>query len=69
MLTSALSDPEPLARAHAAWALGRVGSAEAREALERAFAAEADPSVREALGRALGMSEGGCGHKEDRQRA
>jgi hypothetical protein len=33
VLTSALSDTEPLVRAHAAWALGRVGSAEARAAL------------------------------------
>ncbi len=32
-LVAALSDPEPLVRGHAAWALGRVGSAQARAAL------------------------------------
>jgi epoxyqueuosine reductase len=53
VLARALADAEPVVRGHAAWALGRVGSAEAREALERAFRAEADPSVRDELGRAL----------------
>jgi epoxyqueuosine reductase len=32
-LAGALVDPEPLVRAHAAWALGRIGSAEALGAL------------------------------------
>jgi epoxyqueuosine reductase len=57
VLTSALSDTEPLVRAHAAWALGRVDSAEAREALDRAVASEADPFTREELERALEASE------------
>ena len=35
VLTSALSDPEPVVRGHAAWALCRVGTAEARAALFR----------------------------------
>ena len=56
VLTSALSDPDPLVRGHAAWALGRVDSGEAREALERALATEADPFVREELGRAVDAS-------------
>jgi hypothetical protein len=33
VLARALSDPEPLVRAHAAWALSRVRSVEARAAL------------------------------------
>ena len=32
-LVRALADPEPLVRGHAAWALGRIGGAEARRAL------------------------------------
>ncbi len=40
------SDPEPLVRAHAAWALGRfAGSAAARAGLERAAEAESDAGV------------------------
>ncbi len=54
VLTSALSDPEPLVRAHAAWALGRVGSAEARAALVSRAAAESDDAVRTELAAALG---------------
>jgi epoxyqueuosine reductase len=46
VLTRALSDAEPLVRAHAAWALGRVGSDEARAALTSRASAEADESVR-----------------------
>jgi len=38
-------DPEPLPRLHAAWALGRFGSTEARGFLESARAAENDPDV------------------------
>ncbi len=33
-LVRALEDAEPLVRGHAAWALGRIGTAAAREALE-----------------------------------
>ncbi len=53
VLTSALSDPEPLVRAHAAWALGRVGSAQAREALSSRLSVESDESVRSELAAAL----------------
>ena len=38
-------DPEPLVRAHAAWALGRIGSREAEAALRDARARETDPAV------------------------
>jgi epoxyqueuosine reductase len=53
VLPRALSDPEPLVRAHAAWALGRVGSAEAKAALSSRASAESDESVRSELGVAL----------------
>jgi epoxyqueuosine reductase QueG len=45
VLSRALSDPEPLVRAHAAWALGWVGSAEARSALAAHASVEADACV------------------------
>jgi epoxyqueuosine reductase len=48
-LTGALHDPEPLVRAHAAWALGRIGGAGARRALERARQRERDAEVREEI--------------------
>jgi epoxyqueuosine reductase len=54
VLTSALSDPEPLVRAHAAWALGRVGSPEARAAMSSRASVESDESVRSELAAALG---------------
>ena len=53
VLTRALSDGEPLVRAHAAWALGKVGSAEARAALSRCASVETDVSVLEELSAAL----------------
>jgi epoxyqueuosine reductase len=46
-------DPSPLVRAHAAWALGRLGGAAARAALERARL-DADAMVREEAEAALG---------------
>jgi epoxyqueuosine reductase len=45
-LAGALDDPEPLVRAHAAWALGHIGGAGARRALERARGRERDAEVR-----------------------
>jgi epoxyqueuosine reductase len=39
-------DPEPLVRLHAAWALGQIGSAGARQALAAALDVEADDAVR-----------------------
>lgn len=53
VLSRALSDPEPLVRAHAAWALGRVGSAGARSALSTAASVEIDAAVLEELSAAL----------------
>lgn len=53
-LVGALSDPEPLVRGHAAWALGRVGSTDARRATEDRLEVELDPFVREELASALG---------------
>jgi epoxyqueuosine reductase len=53
VLSRALSDPEPLVRAHAAWALGRVGSAEAKSALSTAASAEKDSAVLEELSAAM----------------
>ncbi|MEO8334777.1 MAG: tRNA epoxyqueuosine(34) reductase QueG [bacterium] len=41
-LDAALSDEEPLVRAHVAWALGRIGSPEAKEALSRRVRDESD---------------------------
>jgi epoxyqueuosine reductase QueG len=40
VLARALADPDPLVRGHAAWALGRVGGAEAREVLSGAAPSE-----------------------------
>ena len=52
-LTIALEDPEPLVRSHSAWALGRIGSAPAADALRRRLAAEGDALVVGALEVAL----------------
>ncbi len=53
LLAEALSDPEPLVRSHSAWALGRIGGAGARSALERKRLGEPDPGVREEIEEAL----------------
>jgi epoxyqueuosine reductase len=52
-LTRALSDAEPLVREHAAWALGKVGTAAARQALERHQVKETDPAVQQEIAEAL----------------
>jgi epoxyqueuosine reductase len=44
-LTRALRDHEPLVRGHAAWALGRIGGAEACAALADALSSEEEESV------------------------
>lgn len=54
VLVRALGDPEPLVRGHAAWALGRVGTAEARTAVEDRLAVESDPFVRAEIVTVLG---------------
>jgi epoxyqueuosine reductase len=52
-LAGALQDVEPLVRGHAAWALGRLGGAAARDYLERAFTRETDAWVRDECALAL----------------
>jgi epoxyqueuosine reductase len=52
-LARALADGAPLVRGHAAWALGRIGGAEARAALDTAHARETDAWVREEIWLAL----------------
>jgi epoxyqueuosine reductase len=54
VLTAALSDAEPLVRAHAAWALGRIPSRSATSAIELQAASESDPSVSQEVAAALG---------------
>ena len=54
-LTLALHDKEPLIRGHAAWALGQIGGARARDELSRAQAEEVDEAVRAELHCALQM--------------
>ncbi len=49
-----LGEQAAIARAHAAWALGRIGSPAAAEALERARHEEPEPGVREEIEAALG---------------
>jgi epoxyqueuosine reductase len=53
VLVDALSDPESLVRGHAAWALGRIGCADARAALSARLTVEADAAVRAELENAL----------------
>lgn len=47
------SDPRPLLRLHAAWALGRIGNPRARYYLEASLRHETDPLVREESRQAL----------------
>ncbi|HEY0014857.1 MAG TPA: HEAT repeat domain-containing protein [Longimicrobium sp.] len=56
-LAAALNDEEPLVRGHAAWALGRIGTEGARQALSRRAAMEEDAWVREEIAAALGQEE------------
>jgi len=53
VLSQGLEDAHPLVRAHAAWALGRVGSAEAIDALRDAGSREPSESVLAEIDRAL----------------
>ena len=52
-LISALINPEPLVRGHAAWALGNIATEEAFSTLERAYESEMDPYVIEEIEGAL----------------
>jgi epoxyqueuosine reductase len=53
-LAAALGDGEPLVRAHAAWALGRIGGPAARAALETARGREEEEAVEREIAAALG---------------
>jgi epoxyqueuosine reductase len=53
ILMDALEDPEPLVRGHAAWALGKIGGAKARAALEKRRNSERDEKVRQEVEEAL----------------
>jgi epoxyqueuosine reductase len=55
-LLEALQHWAPTVRGHAAWALGRIGGAEARAALLAARGREADPEVLDEIERALAGS-------------
>jgi len=57
-LSRALSDASPLVRAHAAWALGRVGTAEARAELAGRQGVESEPEVTREIASALGAGKG-----------
>ena len=52
-LVGALHDVEPLVRGHAAWALGRIGGEEAKQALEDALEREEDLEVQKEIRCAL----------------
>jgi epoxyqueuosine reductase len=47
------NDPEPVARAHAAWALGRMNQARSLQALTSRLPLETDPEVRQEIEEAL----------------
>jgi len=64
-LVRALGAGEPLARAHAAWALGRIRSREARAALETARARETEPEVLEEIAAALAGGEAEEAHPSE----
>ena len=53
LLDAALEDPEPLVRLHVAWALGKIGGAKARAALEKRRHAEGYEQVRREIEEAL----------------
>jgi epoxyqueuosine reductase len=56
-LERALRDPEPLVRAHAAWAIGRAGGAAGRPVLLEAARLETDPDVLAEISDALSAAE------------
>ncbi len=53
LVQAVTSDPEPLVRSHAAWALGRIGGREAGVTLDLAMRKESDLLVREEIRLAL----------------
>ena len=54
LLVRALEDPQLLVQGHAGWALGRVRSPAALDALSSRLADESDPFVSDEIGLALG---------------
>jgi epoxyqueuosine reductase len=54
VLTTTLSDPDPLVRGHAIWALAEIGAPESLAALDALASSESDPFVLEELDAALG---------------
>jgi len=56
VLTRALADPDALVRGHAAWALGRIDTPEAVEALASRLREEADETVIAEIGAAHGLN-------------
>jgi len=59
-LIDALEDEEPLVRGHAAWALGRIGTAEALAGLRRRLGIEEDTHVRAEIEEAMSDAEKNC---------
>ena len=57
-LVWALTDPDPLVRGHAAWALGRVGTHHARQALAAVATREEDEWARSEVADALAAAPG-----------
>ncbi|MBV8372526.1 MAG: tRNA epoxyqueuosine(34) reductase QueG, partial [Candidatus Eremiobacteraeota bacterium] len=57
-------DPHPMVRAHAAWALGRIGAPSAISALQRRDGVEVDATVREEIRAALQPHHAAHAYKE-----
>ncbi len=55
-LAVALHDPDPEVRTEAAWALGQIGTLQARQALQQAAPAEQDPGIRTSMLQALAQA-------------
>jgi epoxyqueuosine reductase len=60
LATVVLDDPDPIARSHAAWALGQIGGPQSRSALIRARSSERDPQVTAEIESALQRLDGGA---------
>ena len=54
-LVRALQDPAPLVRQHAAWGLGRISTAAARDALNNHLETEQESETRAEVLEALGL--------------
>jgi epoxyqueuosine reductase QueG len=55
VLTAALRDLEPVVRSHAAWALGRIGTAEALDAVRDALTLECNAGAKAEMMEVLGL--------------